>query len=83
MDLVSILSRQADYTRGSGFTVDIDKLFFWVIIKNSETNEEVFLQGNQAVEFIDEVAEVWREVEVLAEDIVELAVAKQYIDALC
>lgn len=49
----SIQQSMSDYARNS-VTVDINSSQFWVTIKNIRDGESLFLQGDEAVEFISQ-----------------------------
>lgn len=81
MKLQQILKQQAEYTRNSDVVVNIDKRMPWVdIIADEESN--VFLQGEEAEEFLakcDEYSEACQDMDM---EEIELAVAYSYLDVL-
>jgi hypothetical protein len=76
--LQAIYQEQADFVTRSGFTVSIDYAQSWVTIESS--NEELFLQGQQADEFIDRAANLTALIPDLAD--ADLATAYGYLDAV-
>jgi hypothetical protein len=69
---------QADFVTRSGFTVTIDYGQSWVTIESSD--EALFLQGHQADEFIDRMANLTALIPELAD--ADLATAYGYLDAV-
>jgi hypothetical protein len=69
----------ADFVRNSGFTVTIDSPFSWVSIDGPD-DENVFMQGEEAETFIDEVRTLCKRYPSLTEDTAALALAKPYVE---
>lgn len=82
MEWPELLQQMADYVSNSGFTVKVDEKLPTVAIDNAETDQGFFLQGENAEAFITDVDDLWEKAGVVDYDVVELAVAKQYIDCL-
>lgn len=81
MKLQQILKQQAEYTRNSDVVVEIEKRMPWVTIKADEESE-VFLQGDDAEEFLakcDEYSDICQD---MGMEEIELAVAYRYLDIL-
>lgn len=82
MTWIDVLQPMADYTKNSGFDVTINKTLPTVSIDNPATNEGMFLQGQTAEQYIDEVDALWEKAQDVNYDTVKLALAGQYIDNL-
>jgi hypothetical protein len=73
-----VLKRQVEYAQELGVFVDMNSYFTWVEIKSNTTS--FFLQGDEAVDFIERVEKLEAEYE--GEEYHELIVANPYIDAM-
>ena len=83
MKLQDILHADAEYTRNSGADVEINNSFGWVLISDTTGNQEdIFLQGHDAEEFISEVNRLWNEAGEMGQDSIACALAKEYIDCI-
>jgi hypothetical protein len=67
--------------RASGVTVDINSPFSWVSIDATGT-DGVFMQGDEADTFIDEVRALCKRYPSLDEDTAALALAEPYAETL-
>lgn len=78
--LRKILKEQQSYVKNSGFTVDVDYSLPSVTIANNE--DEIFLDGDSAEQYITEATRVWEEAGDVGMNVVLYAVAKQYVDSI-
>jgi hypothetical protein len=81
MKLQDILQQQADYTRNSDVTVNIDKRMPWVDIRADEESS-IFLDGDSAEEFLAQCEDYSEQVPDMDMETIELAVAYKYLDVL-
>ena len=81
MKLEDILKQQADYTRNSDVTVEVVRNMPWVTI-HADEESELFLEGDQAEEFINKCDAYTLECPEMEGDEIELAVAYGYLDVL-
>lgn len=81
MELQEILKQQAEYTRNSDVTVEIDKRMPWVIIV-ADAESQVFLENEDAEEFIAKCDEYSEACQDMTMEDIELAVAYGYLDIL-
>ena len=77
MSISIILRRQADYARNSGIVVDIDRAYQTVSL-----HDNIFMQGDDAQDFIDAVDALANRCPSLPFDICELAAAYDYCELL-
>ena len=86
MELADILEQQADFTRKSNYTVEASRIFSWVAIdcqdEGAEDHESVFLQGEEAENFMDETDRLYDEVGTLNYETVAYATAAQYVESI-
>ena len=82
MDLIDIIKQQAEYSRNSSITVVINSPMSWVTIENTNSGAGVFLQGDDADEFIAKVDTLSEQLPDVDFDTLELAVAYEYVDML-
>ena len=80
MNLTKIIEQGARTTRASGFTVDVDSAYSWVTIKNEDTHEGVFLQGDEAESFIADADNIYNKIGTLTYDIVCEYLAEPYLE---
>ena len=81
--LHDILTQQAEYTRNSGYSVEVDTSLPCVSIIEDDTSETVvYIQGHEADEWITECSNTWHKVGTLDQQTVWEAFASQYIDCL-
>lgn len=71
----------ADYCRAGGVTVDIDSPFSTVAI-DAPSEDGIFMQGDEAESFINEVRALCKRYPSLDEDTAALALAKPYAETL-
>jgi len=77
-----IINEQAQYVSQT-HTIDTNFSIPSVAIINKDTNEtDIFLQSHEADEFIAQVTALWQRLQTVSYDVVELSVAKPYIDCL-
>lgn len=81
MKLKEILESQARFCDHSGITVEINHSMGWVDIRAGQVGE-LFLQGDDADQFIDKVADLSRQCPDVAVANIELACAYDYAHIL-
>lgn len=77
----NILQQQADYCRNSGITVSVNSRFEWVTITDDE-GAEIFLQGDDAAQFIAEVKALENKYDEEPHMSILLVIAYPYADLL-
>ena len=77
MRLSTILKQHARYAESSGIVVDIDRSMGTVSL-----HDDIFMQGEEAFDFIAECDELAKRCRSLDYGIIELAVAYPYCDLL-
>ena len=86
MELTEILQRAADRTRNSNYKVVVDGPYSHVAIncmdKDAEDHESIFLQGDEADDFLTAAKQMWEAAETIDYDTVLLALAEPYIDSI-
>ena len=80
MDLIKIIEQGARTTRASGFTVDVDSAYSWITIKNEDTHEGVFLQGDEAESFIIDADNLYNKTGTLTYDVICEYLAEKYME---
>lgn len=81
--LKEILEANERYVLDSGFTVNADKSMQWVSIEGMEEGQEIFMQGDEASEYIEEAERLWNELGDVGQETCLYSLAKEYIDCLC
>lgn len=79
MQLTDILRAAAQRMRTAGIHVEVNRSFGWVAI-TCKGEEDIFMQGDEADEFMEEVRKIGARCTSLAEDTIELALAEPYTD---
>ena len=89
MQLTTILKQQAAFTTDSGYKVRFSEVFSWVSIEpidkdqnDDDFTDSVFLQGDEASDFLTEVDDLFEQVWSLAYDTCMNATAAKYIESL-
>lgn len=83
MKLQDILHAHADYVRSTGANVEIVSIYGTVCISDTTgKNEDIFMQGDDASDFISEVNRLWNKTGDMDKDTIACALAKQYIECL-
>lgn len=86
MKLAEILKQQANFTRNSNYIVKVNRSFSWIAIdcqdEGAEDHESMFLQGDEAQDWIDETDRVYDDVGTLDYDTVAYAMAAQYVESI-
>lgn len=81
--LTQILTQQAEYTRRSGYRVEVNTSMPWVSIIDNGTDATVwFMQGDDAQKYCDECEATYNKVGDMSLEDVQHAYASQYIDSL-
>lgn len=81
--LHDILTQQAEYTRNSGYSVDVDTSLDCVAIIEDATGEtKVFIQDSEGRGWIEECKKTWNKVGTLDIQTVYDAFASQYVDII-
>ena len=80
MELTDIIEHGAEYTQNSGFTVEVNASYSWVTIKNEDTREDLFLQGDEADDFIKKADKLWETTGVINYDTICLYLAEPYLE---
>lgn len=78
--ITEIYRSQAEHVRRSGVSVEVCRSLPTVSIESEDG--AVFLQGDEAAQFLDEVDRVWNEAQDLDSEDAEYGHAYQYLDAL-
>lgn len=81
MDIQEILKQQAEYTQNSDVTVEINKAMGWVTII-ADKDSQVFLEGEDADEFLAKCDEYSQDCQDMTMEVIQLAVAYDYLDIL-
>ena len=88
MELSEILKRQAGFTTNSGYHVRFNEAYQWVSIEpvtfkpGDDDSDTIYLQGQEASDFLAEVESLWVEVDCLYYETVLNATAAKYIESL-
>lgn len=86
MTLLEIYKQQAKHVKDSGYMVEVSSAFSWVDISpiNQALEHEatVFMQGDDAVAFIESLEKMEKEVPGLDRGELELACAYPYMDCI-
>lgn len=83
MKLETIIKETAARMEASGVSVETDSAYSTVCISDdSGMNEDIFMQGEEADDFINEVNEVYEKVQTLGRGVIELYVAHEYTECL-
>lgn len=81
MTLIEIIEADALYMKD--VTVEVVSNYGTVCIKDAKgVQEDIFMQGDDAVEFISQRDLLWEETRVLTKGTIELHLAKSYVDNL-
>lgn len=80
MNLESIILQNAAFCNRSNICVEINAGMSWVTIKAGQAGDGIFLQGDDAVEFIDEVDSLSDYFPDLNIGDIEMHVAHKYLD---
>lgn len=81
MELKDIIESQAKFVRNSGVTVEVTRNMPWIDIKDKDGNE-VFMQGDDAVNFVNALDELSDKLPNVDFETIELACAYDYIHLL-
>lgn len=81
MRLSRIIRQSAKYSRESGADVEIDRAYSTVCI-SGRGQEDIFMQGDDAEQFIDQIDAISKRCPSIDFDDIELHLAKDYIDCL-
>jgi hypothetical protein len=83
MGLKEILESAAEYTKNSGFSVNVDELLPTVDIEGEDEDEQFFMQEHEAQQFIDEAEELYNNSDSeLDIETIYYALAQPYIESL-
>lgn len=83
MELIEIIKQQAEFSRNSYAEVTIDRCMPWVTIEDTTAHDEaIFLQGEDAEEFLARLDELENECPEADRDDIELSLAYSYIENL-
>lgn len=81
MELKDIIEQSA--ARMAGVTVDYSQTMDTVCIKDdSGRQDDIFMQGDDAVQFLNEMNELYEEVQTLDKDTIALHLANPYVECL-
>jgi hypothetical protein len=81
MTLTEIIQDRASHCRG--VTVEVNKRYGWVCIKDDAgKQEDIFFQGDSAVEFITKCERWWEEAGDVTEEECWLSEALDYVECL-
>ena len=81
--LTSIIQENAAYSSNSGVCVEVNTSMQWVSITDmTGSNGAIFMQGDEAGEFIDEIDSLYDQLQTIDKDTIALALARDYIENL-
>ena len=67
--------------RDAGITIDMNSAYSWVSI-DAPGEESIFMQGEEADNFVDECENLSRRYRSVSRDVIELALAEPYAETL-
>jgi len=81
MNLIDIVKADAAYMRH--VVINVDTLHGWISIEDDfNVQDEIFLQGDDAEQFIQDAEILWNDLEHVTMDEVYAHLAKPYVDCI-